>query len=153
MQNFLGFAGSIKAQGAIFGCSGDAPVSYIDARDIAGVAAKILSDGGHKGKAYDLTGPAAVSYAWVAELISKLVGKNVQYVDLAPAELKKFLLQMGMQNWLADGVLDLQAFNRDGKATEVTNTVEQITGNKPITFEQFAQDYAATFAHEAGAAG
>ena len=60
---------------------------------------------------------------------------------------------MGMQNWLADGVLDLQAFNRDGKATEVTNTVEQITGNKPITFEQFAQDYAATFAHEAGAAG
>jgi len=152
MQNFLGFAGSIKAQGAIFGCSGEAPVSYIDVRDIAGVAAKILNDGGHKGKAYDLTGPAAVSYEWVAELISKLIGKNVQYVDLAPAELKKFLLQMGMQNWLADGVLDLQAFNRDGKAAEVTNTVEQITGNKPITFEQFAQDYAAAFAHEAGAA-
>jgi len=152
MQNFLGFAGSIKTQGAIFGCSGDAPVSYVDARDIAGVAAKILSDGGHEGKAYELTGAQAVNYAWVAALISKLIGKQVKYVDLPAAELKKFLLQVGMQDWLADGVLDLQAYNKAGKAATVSNAVEQVTGKKPITFEQFAQDFAGAFAHEAGAA-
>ncbi|HZR28776.1 MAG TPA: SDR family oxidoreductase [Terriglobales bacterium] len=152
MQNFLGFAGSIKTQGAIFGCSGEAPVSYVDARDIAGVAAKILSDGGHEGKAYELTGAQAVNYAWVAALISKLIGKQVKYVDLPAAELKKFLLQVGMQDWLADGVLDLQAYNKTGKAAAVSNAVEQVTGKKPITFEQFAQDFASAFAYEAGAA-
>jgi uncharacterized protein YbjT (DUF2867 family) len=149
MQNFLGFAGSIKTQGAIFGCSGDAAVSYVDARDIASVAAHILSKGGHEGQGYDLTGPEAVNYDWVAALISKLIGKQVKYVDLPPAELKKFLSQVGMQEWLADGVLDLQAFNKAGKAAEVTRVVEKVTGNKPITFKQFANDYASAFAHEA----
>jgi uncharacterized protein YbjT (DUF2867 family) len=152
MQNFLGFAGSIKTQGAIFGCSGDAPVSYVDARDIASVAAHILSKGGHEGQAYELTGPEAVNYDWVAALISKLIGKKVKYVDLPPAELKKFLLQVGMQEWLADGVLDLQAFNKAGSAAEVSSAVEQVTGYKPIAFKQFASDYASAFAHEAEAA-
>lgn len=149
MQNFLGFAGSIKTQGAIFGCSGAAPVSYVDVRDVASAAAHILSKGGHEGKTYDLTGPEAVNYDWVAGLISKLIGKHVKYTDLPPAELKKFLLQVGMQDWLADAVLDLQAFNKDGKAAEVTHAVEQITGNKPIPFKRFASDYASAFAHEA----
>jgi len=150
MQNFLGFARSIKNEGAIFGCSGDAAVSYIDARDIANVAAKILTAGGHENKAYELTGAQAVNYAWVAALISKLIGKRVKYVDLPAAELKKFLLQVGMQDWLADGVLDLQAFNKAGKAAAVSNAVEQVTGKKPITFEQFANDFAVAFAQEAG---
>jgi uncharacterized protein YbjT (DUF2867 family) len=152
MQNFLGFAASIKTQGAIFGSSGDAPVSYVDMRDVADVAAKILIDGGHSGKAYDLTGPDAVSYAWVAEVISELVGKEVKYTDLAPEELKKFLRQVGMQEWLADGVLDLQQFNRAGKAAQVSHAVQQITGREPRNFEQFSKDYAVAFAHEAEAA-
>jgi uncharacterized protein YbjT (DUF2867 family) len=152
MQNFLGFAASIKTQGAIFGSSGDAPVSYIDMRDVADVAAKILVDGGHNGKAYDLTGPDAVSYAWVAEVISELVGRDVKYVDLAPEELKKFLKQVGMQDWLADGILDLQKFNRVGKAATVSGAVEQITGHPARNFDQFSKDYAAAFAQEAGAA-
>jgi uncharacterized protein YbjT (DUF2867 family) len=152
MQNFLGFAASIKTQGAIFGSSGDAPVSYIDMRDVADVAAKILVDGGHNGKAYDLTGPDAVSYAWVAEVISELVGREVKYMDLAPEELKKFLKQVGMQDWLTDGILDVQKFNRAGKAAQISNAVEQITGHPARNFDQFSKDYAAAFAQEAGAA-
>jgi uncharacterized protein YbjT (DUF2867 family) len=152
MQNFLGFAGSIKTQGAIFGSSGDAAVSYVDLRDVADVAAKILLDGGHNTKAYDLTGPDAVSYAWVAEVISELVGKQVTYTDLEPGELKSFLRQVGMQEWLADGILEMQAFNRAGKAAEISQAVQQVTGREPRNFEQFSRDYAAAFAHEAGAA-
>jgi uncharacterized protein YbjT (DUF2867 family) len=152
MQNFLGFAGSIKTQGAIFGSSGDAAVSYVDLRDVADVAAKILLDGGHNGKAYDLTGPDAVSYAWVAAVIAELVGREVKYVDLERDELKRFLKQVGMQDWLADGVVDMQAFNRAGNAAEISKAVEQVTGHEPRNFDQFAKDYAAAFAHEAEAA-
>lgn len=153
MQNFLGFAASIKAQGAIFGCSGESPISFIDVRDIARVAARILTDGGHKGKAYELTGQESVNYDWVAAVVSRLIGKKVQYADLPPADLKKFLLRVGMQDWLADGVLDLQAFNKAGRAAAVSSVVEQITGSRPITFERFASDYASAFAHVVAAAG
>lgn len=152
MQNFLGFARSIKSQGAIFGCSGDTPVSFLDMRDLVRVAVRILMDGGHKGKAYELTGQESVNNDWIAAVITRLLGKPINYVDLPPAELKKFLLRVGMQDWLADGVLDLQAFNKAGRAAAVSSAVEQISGSRPITFERFASDYSYAFAVQVGAA-
>ena len=153
MQNFLGFAASIKSQGAIFGCSGDTPVSFLDMRDLVRVAARILMDGGHKGKSYELTGQESVNYDWIAAVITRLIGRQIKYVELPPAELKKFLLRVGMTDWLADGVLDLQAFNKAGRAAAVSSAVEQISGSRPITFERFASDYSYAFAVQVGAAG
>jgi hypothetical protein len=58
-----------------------------------------------------------------------------------------------MPEWSADALLDLQRFYREGKASGVTNDVERLAGRKPLTFEQFATDYAFAFEAEAKAAG
>src|SRR5205085_3355217 len=60
MQNFLGQA-SIKSQGAFYDSSGDARASHVDVRDIAATAVAALTESGHEGKVYDITGPRALS--------------------------------------------------------------------------------------------
>src|SRR3954463_15036344 len=82
MQNLLGQAQTIATQGAIYQPGGDARASLIDARDIATVAARTLTDEGHEGKTYTLTGPVAVSYADAAARLSDATGKSISYVAI-----------------------------------------------------------------------
>jgi hypothetical protein len=63
-------------------------------------------------------------------------------VDLPPTEFKKVLLSAGMPEWSSDALVDLQRLYREGKASMVTDDVERLTGRAPITFDQFARDYA-----------
>jgi hypothetical protein len=51
----------------------------------------------------------------------------------------------GMQAWLVDALVELFYFYRDGGAAHVTDTVREVTGRQPITFAQFARDYAQAF--------
>ena len=73
-------------------------------------------------------------------------------MDLPPAEFKKAILSAGMPEWSADALLDLQRLYREGKASLVTNDIQRLIGRKPITFDQFARDYAFAFQTEAKAA-
>src|SRR5437764_5338503 len=63
MQNFVNFySPMIKSQRALYSPAGDAKVSFVDVRDIAAVAVQaLISDNQHKGKAYNITGPEALS--------------------------------------------------------------------------------------------
>ena len=73
-------------------------------------------------------------------------------MDLPAAEFKKAILSTGTSEWSADALLDLQRLYREGKASLVTNDVERLTRRKPISFDQFARDYAFAFQVEAKAA-
>ena len=86
------------------------------------------------------------------EKISRVAGRKINYVDLAPAEFKKAILSGGMPEWSADALVDLQRLYREGKASVLSDDVERLTGRKPITFDQFARDYAFAFQTEAKAA-
>jgi uncharacterized protein YbjT (DUF2867 family) len=148
MQNFVNFFGhSIKTQGAFYAPAGDAKVSFVDVRDIASVAvqALITNDGKHKGKAYDITGGEALSYGQAAELLSKQVGKKVNYVNISDEDARKGMKDMGMDEWTINSILELFQFSREGYVSAISPIVEQITGNKPISFSQFAYDYAGAF--------
>ena len=96
MQNLIAyFAPSIRAEGAFYQSTGNAKISHIDLRDIAIAAAKILSSPAHHNrKIYELNGPEALSYAEIAEKISKATGREVQYVDIPPDAQRKALLDM-----------------------------------------------------------
>ena len=85
-------------------------------------------------------------------MISRVARHKISYVDLPPAEFKKDLLSAGMPEWSAEALVDLQRPYREGKASLVTNDIERLTGRKPITFDQFARDYAFAFQAEAKAA-
>jgi len=86
MQNFVNFYSHfIKTQGAFYVPAGDAKVSFVDVRDIAAVAVRALTSNGgkHEGKAYNITGGEALSYGQAAEILSKQLGKKVNYVNVS----------------------------------------------------------------------
>lgn len=145
MQNFINYfppeGGKIQLP------LGEGKVSYIDVRDIAAVAAKALTEKGHEGKIYTLTGPEALSVAEVAEILSKVLGKHIEYVDVPEEEERHSMIEMGMPEWMADAMMELHRFGKAGHAAAVTDTVERITGKKPKTFLEFAKDYEGTFRH------
>jgi len=150
MLNLVNYnAGTIRSQNAFYGCQGNGAVSIVDIRDIAAVAVIVLAATGHEGKSYALTGGESLTTDQVAEKISRVAGRKISYVDLPPADLKKAILSAGTPEWSAEALLDLQRLYREGKASLVTDDVERLTGRRPITFDQFARDYAFAFQDEA----
>ena len=146
MQNFVTYSGAtIKTQNAFYGSQGEGKVSHIDLRDIAAAAVKTLTEDGHQGKAYTLTGPEALSNARVAEILSEDTGREIRYVDLPAEQFKQALIGAGLPEWSANALVDLQQFYRRGGASAVTRDVEQLLGRKPTSFEQFSRDYAQAF--------
>ena len=84
-QGLLAFAGTIATDGRFFAPIGDARVSAVDVRDIAAVAVAALSEPGHGGQTYTITGPAAITHTDIALALSAATGREVEFVDV-PAE-------------------------------------------------------------------
>lgn len=146
MQNIANFyAGSIKSDRAFYAAGGNAPIAFVDVRDIAAVAAKVLTSDDHAGRTYTLTGPEALSYAQIAEKLSKLLGTTIKYVDISPQQLKQSMRDLGMPPWQVDALADLQAYYTEGPGAKVTRDVQQVLGREPIRFDQFLSDYAGSF--------
>ena len=147
MQNLEAQAGAIGRDGVLSLPGGDAVVAHVDARDVAEVAAAILAEpGGHAGASYDLTGPAALSYAEVAEVFAAVLGRPVRYVDVPPEQARTAMTGAGTPGWLVDAVLDLAAYYRSGAAAVVTDAVERLAGRPAHSLEDFLRDHPAVFA-------
>jgi uncharacterized protein YbjT (DUF2867 family) len=151
MQNLIMyFAPSIRAEGAFYQSTGNAKISHIDLRDIAAAAALILrSPSQHIGKIYELNGPEALSYAEVAEKISKATGRNVQYVDIPGDAQRKVLLDMGMPDFMVTALLELQEYYASGKASIVDGTLESLIHRAPTKMDQFLKEFADQFRKQA----
>jgi uncharacterized protein YbjT (DUF2867 family) len=147
MQNFVNYYSNlIRSQGAFYIPAGDAKVSFVDVRDIAAVAVKsLINDNQQKGRAYNITGGEALSYGQAAEILSKAVGKKINYVNVTDQDARKGMKDMSMDEWTIKSMIELFEITRAGYVSEISPIVEQVTGNKPITFSQFANDYAGSF--------
>ncbi len=145
MQQTLSFAPSVATSGSFSAPMGTGEVAMVDARDVAAVAVRVLTEGGHDQKIYDLTGPEALSFDAVADALSEAIGRKVSYVHVPPEYFRKQLLGGGVPRWLVDDMLLLFASFRDGYGAAVSNSVQAVTGSKPRTFRQFARDHAAAF--------
>lgn len=141
MQGLLGFRSPIVSQGRFFAPAGDARISVVDVRDIAEVAALALTQSGHEGKTYDITGPEALTHSEMASLLSKALGRPVAYVDAPEAAMRDILLGLGLPEWQAEGLIEDYAHYRRGEASTVSSTVRDLTGHQPHSFESFARDY------------
>ena len=145
MQNMLMFAGTIREQGAFYMPLGDSKVSWVDARDIAQVGVVALTEAGHENKEYPITGGEAVSCAEMAAILSDVLDRGVNYVDVPLAAAKEGMMSAGMPEKLADLMNELYALGPAGHLAYVADTVEAVTGRRPRTFRQFAEDHAAAF--------
>jgi uncharacterized protein YbjT (DUF2867 family) len=146
MQNIpTFFASTINSQGAFYAAMGEAPVGFVDVRDIGAVVAKILTSDGHAGKTYTLTGPELLNYSQVAARLSQVLGRPVRYVAITQEQLRPSLRDMGMPPWQVDALADLQAYYADGTGGKVTSDVRDVLGREPVRMDQFLRDYASAF--------
>jgi uncharacterized protein YbjT (DUF2867 family) len=148
MQNLLEQARQIAADGRIYQPVGDAKMSCIDVRDIGAVAARTLTEEGHEGKTYVLTGPEALSYNEVAAKLSEATGREITYVAITPEQFREGALAAGLPEWLVSALERLNENLVAGRSAEVTDDVRKVAGREPITFDQFARDYAQAFKSE-----
>jgi uncharacterized protein YbjT (DUF2867 family) len=149
MQNFINFhSPSIKNNNAFYLPLEDAKVSLVDVRDIAAVAVKSLTEDrndNHDNKTYLITGPEALSYHQAAEILSNATNKKISYVNISEEEARGAMKGMGMSDWIINTISELYDYFRKGNASKVSSAVEEVTGKKPISFSQFAKDYAEAF--------
>jgi uncharacterized protein YbjT (DUF2867 family) len=149
MQNFVNFHSHfIKNNNAFYLPLEDAKVSLVDVRDIAAVAVKSLTEDRsdkHNNNTYLITGPEALSYYQAAEILSSATDKKISYVNISEEEARGAMKEMGMSDWLINTISELHDYFRKGNASQVSSAVEEVTGKKPISFSQFAKDYAEAF--------
>ncbi len=141
-QNLLEYA----ASGAIALPVGETRVSFIDVRDIAAVAVKALTEPGHEGQTYELTGAEQLTYGEVAERLTAATGRQFTFRDMSDDEYHAEMLRQGREPWDADMVVELYRRMRAQGTRKTTDTVERLLGRPPIGIEAFARDHAAAFA-------
>lgn len=145
MQSYLTNAASIKAANAFYMSQGDGKVSLIDVRDIAAVAAICLSEPGHEGKTYALTGPEALSNGGIAQKLTQLLGRAIEYVDMSSADLGKSMTGAGLPGWMVRTLLELFELSKSGRFAPVSPDVQRILRREPRTFDGFLTESAAAF--------
>jgi uncharacterized protein YbjT (DUF2867 family) len=143
------FASTIRSQNAFYSSLGSARMSYIDVRDIAVIAAKVLTMDIHGGKTYELNGPEALSSGEVAAKISRLVGRSVRYVDIPFEAQRKSLLGLGMPEWQVNALLELQEYYTQGNGGQVDGLVEKLLGRPAIRMDQYLAENADSFREQA----
>lgn len=144
-QNLPLFAQSIKSENTFSVPLKNAKAGFIDTRDIALVAAKVLTENGHEGKVYTISGPELLSYHDVAEKLSVYLDRRITYVDVTLEDFKNTLLTWGIPDLFAQRLVAAWGVIGDGKFGLLTNTFNEITKSQPRSFDEFLNDYAHVF--------
>ncbi|MYS86861.1 NAD(P)H-binding protein [Embleya scabrispora] len=113
--------------------------------DIADVAAIALTRDGHAGRAYDLTGPEALTHREQAQAIGAGLGRAIAFEGLTYGQARRAYLEAGFPAEIAEFILGYQAEYAE-EPPSVSPTFEQVTGKKGRTLAQWAVDHAAELA-------
>jgi uncharacterized protein YbjT (DUF2867 family) len=147
MQNFLRFGPSVATEGRFTAPMGDMRFALVDVRDVARVAAAALTDVGHAGATYVVTGPKALSYGEAADTIGAAIGKEVAYEPAEPRAFRDILVtERGLPRWRAEELAFIASAYGGGRGELVTDVVRRVGGGEPRAFAGFVRDHADHFA-------
>ncbi len=148
LQNLTeGFMAPMIAEGTLALPAGDGAEAFIDAEDIAAVAAATLVDpAAHAGREYNLTGPEAITHAELAARISAATGREVRYVDADRAAWIEGVQGAGVPADYAELLAGLFDVIRDGHGSRPTGDVEAVLGRSARSVEAFVTAAAASAA-------
>lgn len=133
-QNFKNYAWeNITQKGVTFFTAGSGKAAFIDVEDVAAVAATVLTEEGHGKKAYELTGPVALSYFDAAAALSEVVGKPIFYPNPSPAEYTNALKTAGAPDFIAPYMISVYSLIANHYVDYVTSDVLKVTGKNPST--------------------
>ncbi|GLS84448.1 SDR family oxidoreductase [Paraferrimonas haliotis] len=141
-QNLYGSLGTINAMGKFFLPLANAKQSVVDIRDVAAVALTALTQDGHTGETYLLSGPQALTFSEQAQMLSQAAGKPIEYVAVSQDDAEQAMKQAGMDDWTAEKLAEILAWFGEGHYATVTDTVERVTSKPARTFSAFAEEFA-----------
>jgi uncharacterized protein YbjT (DUF2867 family) len=145
MSNTLSWARSVRLEGVVRALYGASLSACVDPRDVARVAVRVLTEDGHAGQAYTLTGPQALSAAQQADQLGRLLGWPLRFEELSPGQAR---LALGRRYPVpvVEALLQSAERQRAGAKAQVQDTVRAVTGRPATTFCAWAADHLAAFA-------
>ncbi|MFI6600190.1 NAD(P)H-binding protein [Nonomuraea sp. NPDC050536] len=123
--------------------TGDGRTPFVDAEDIAAVAASALTEERHDGQEYQLTGPRAISFGEAADLIGRATGRTIRHLDVDPDSYVERRVAEGVPRDVALLLTDLLVSVRDGGSAALSDGVERALSRPPRPFEEYVAEAAA----------
>jgi uncharacterized protein YbjT (DUF2867 family) len=143
-QNFSeGFFAEGVAAGEVVLPHAAVPEPFVDVEDIADVAATALSEDGHVGKVYELTGPRLLTFEEAVGEIAAATGREIRYVPVSIEEYAAAAREHGVPEDVVGFLMYLFGEVLDGRNASLTDGVQRAVGREPRDFSQYAREAAA----------
>jgi NAD(P)H dehydrogenase (quinone) len=138
----------IEAVGGIVASAGEGRVAHVAADDVARAGAIVIADRRENGRNYVVTGPELLSLGELCEILSRVTGRSIPYMDVPDEELERLLVEeAGMTAEQAEiGVICHFRAWRNGDAEARTDTYRELTGHEATTAEQWIESHREMFA-------
>lgn len=143
--NLLYAAGPVAATGSWEGAAPTGRVAYIDYRDLSEAAALVLSDPALQGRVHHWNGPDAFTFPEVAQLLSRLLGREISYVPRTVEERTAALTAAGLPEFVVTLLVGLDIGNESGQAAALTTELQEVLGRDPRSVEEFLVENIAAF--------
>jgi uncharacterized protein YbjT (DUF2867 family) len=146
MSNTIEWWGAtIKSQAAVYFPGGSGKVPPVDPRDVAAVACTVLTHPGHAGQIYEVTGPEAFTIGEMVQILGKVMGKPLRYVNVPAFLAAIWLRRFGMSPELVKGLMETLGALRRNEYAYVTDVVERVGRVEPRTFEAWCRENTGAF--------
>lgn len=142
MQNLATTHRDDVRRGELVVPAGGARTALVDARDVAAMAARVLVEDGHGGRAYTPTSREALRYDECARVLSDVLGREVRYARPRTVRYLRHAVRDGMPPAMAGVTLGIYGAARLGLAAGLTDDVAAVLGREPVGFRRFVEDHA-----------
>ena len=145
LNNVMMFAPTVSSDSKFMSpIKADAPMSMIDVRDTADCVVAVMTEAGHEGKTYYLTG-AVITLNDVAAELTRVLGRDVTLVTVPLEGAQAAMAKQGMPDWLIAHMSALVPFVSDGKMGGPSDWVEKLSGHPPRTLAGILEENKAAF--------
>jgi (4-alkanoyl-5-oxo-2,5-dihydrofuran-3-yl)methyl phosphate reductase len=144
MSNTLSWAATINSEGIVRGLYGTSANACVDPRDVAAAAVRALSEDGHDGRIYTLTGPEPINAAQQTAQLGRLLGRSLCFEELSRDTARRLLLERHPAD-IVEALLAGAERQHAGAKAGTGNTVLHLTGRPARSFKAWAEDHLAAF--------
>jgi len=139
------WAPSIRTSQTVRFPGGDGRISPIDARDIAATACTVLTQPGHEGHAYDVTGPQLLTIGEMVAILSHVLGQHIQYIDVPETEAGEWMAKSGAPPTMVTALMETLAGIRTNRFAYIADAVLRLTGSPGRTYDTWCHEHADAF--------
>lgn len=145
MSNALSWADGVRDHNHVIDSTDPGVQVPVDPDDLARVAARVLTQEGHAGHGYILNGPQALTVREQVEILSDVVGRTIEFVDVTPEQAAKTAIERGTPVQLAEAMRNLNEMFRARRVGQIGDDVGNLTGVAPATFRDWCERHVGDF--------